>query len=248
MAKLTEILQQRFKKKEKPKMTALAEKTTDGQLTVFSGVFGDSKLGEKEQKELSSLLQKFSPDAGADVSRDLQSLIAITTEVKAITNQAAILHGERIKQAQTLLKNYQDGAFTAWLMTTYGNRQTPYNFLQYFEFYSKVPKKLHPQIESMPRQAVYTLASRDGELAKKEEIVRNYQGQTKQEMISLIRSTFPLGENDGRREKVADTTLKTLERLVTTFEQSPVRMNKEQKKEARMLLKKLGSLVDICET
>lgn len=248
MAKISSILQQRFRKKEKPKMTELAEKTTAGQLTVFSGVFGSGQLGKKEEEELSALLQQFSPDGDIDLSQDLKSLIAITSEVKAINNQAAILHGERIKQAQTLLKKYRDGAFTAWLNSTYGNRQTPYNFLQYYEFYSTIPKTLHSQIEAMPRQAVYTLASRDGSLAKKEEIVRNYQGETKQQMLTLIRSIFPLDEKDKRRENVGEMTLKTLQRLVISFEHSQVKMTPKQKQAMHKLLDQLGALVDICET
>lgn len=248
MVKITSILQERFRKKEKPKMSELAEKTTQGQLTVFSGIFGMGKLGKKECDELALLLQKFSHDAHLDHAEDLNALIAITSEVKAINNQAAILHGERIKQAQTILKNYRDGAFTAWLTATYGNRQTPYNFLQYYEFYSKIPKTLHPQVESMPRQAVYTLASREGAFSKKEEIVRNYKGETKQQMITLIRSLFPLDEKDGRREDIGETTLKTLQRLVASFEGSQVKMTPKQKRSMHELLELLGSLVDICET
>ena len=34
----------------------------------------------------------------------------------------------------------------------------------------------------MPRQAVYVLASRTGNLDKKQEIVENYRGETKAEM------------------------------------------------------------------
>ncbi len=229
-------------------MTELAEKTTDGQLTVFSGIFGMGKMGEKEKEELSSLLRKFSLDESADLSEDLRSLISITSEVKAINNQAAILHGERIKQAQTILKNYREGAFTAWLMATYGNRQTPYNFLQYYEFYSKIPKTLHHQIESMPRQAVYTLASRDGSFSKKEEVVRNYKGETKQQMIALIRSLFPLDEKDGRREDVGETVIKTLQRLIVAFEGTQAKMTRKQKLTVHELLDLLGSLVDTCET
>ena len=248
MVKITSILQQRFRKKEKPKMTELAEKTTEGQLTVFSGIFGMSKLGEKELEALSSLLRKFSHNESADVSEDLKSLIAITSEVKAINNQAAILHGERIKQAQTILKNYRDGAFTAWLTATYGNRQTPYNFLQYYEFYLKIPKALHPQVESMPRQAVYTLASRDGSFSKKEEIVRNYKGETKQQMITLIRSLFPLDENDGRRENTGETALKTLQHLAASFEGANIKLTYKQKRSMHELLNLLGLLIDACET
>ena len=98
-------------------------------------------------------------------------MISLTCEVKAINNQAAILHGERIKKAHQILTPYKDGAFTAWLISTYGNRQTPYNLMQYYEFCEAMPKNLREQIEWMPRQAVYVLATRTGEWKIKQEIV-----------------------------------------------------------------------------
>ena len=49
------------------------------------------------------------------------------------------------KERKTILKNYRDGAFSAWLIATYGNRQTPYNFLQYYELYITLPEHLHLQ-------------------------------------------------------------------------------------------------------
>lgn len=79
-------------------------------------------------------MTQFSSGEG-NLTLDLAELSLITSEVKAINNQAAILHGERIKKAQTLLKSYQEGAFSAWLNATYGNRQTPYNLMQYYEFF-----------------------------------------------------------------------------------------------------------------
>ncbi|MEZ5315259.1 MAG: CT583 family protein [Chlamydiales bacterium] len=247
MVKITSILNERFRKKKKLKMAELAEKTTEGNLTVFSGIFGIKKLAEKDCELLSTLLQKFSHDKNADLSKDLKRLIAITSEVKAINNQAAILHGERIKQVQTMLKDYRDGAFTAWLITAYGNRQTPYNFLQYYEFHSKIPKTLHPQIDAMPRQAVYTLASRLGCLTKKEEIVRNYNGESKEEVIALIRSIFPLDQKDRRKENVGESTLKTLRNLVTLFKNSPIKMTQTQKHSMCELIELLSSLVETCE-
>lgn len=228
-------------------MNELAEKSSQGQLTVFSGVFKVSQLGEKEKEELFSLLRNYSSEENPDLDEDLRSLIAITSEVKAINNQAAILHGERIKQAQTILKDYRDGAFTAWLMSTYGNRQTPYNFLQYYEFYSQIPKTLHPQVESMPRQAVYTLASRQAPMEKKEEIVRNYNGETKQQMITLIRSLFPLDEKDGRKENIGESSIKALQRLVEAFHQSGIKMHPAQKDQIYLLLKQIHSLIETCE-
>ena len=90
---------------------------------------------------------------------DLEFLTTITSEVKAINNQAIILHGERIKQCtRTFLTKYRDGAFSAWLISTYGNRQTPYNFLQYYEFYQSLNLELQKRMDDMPRQVVlYTL-------------------------------------------------------------------------------------------
>lgn len=247
MAKLTSILQQRFRKKEKSKINALAEKTTAGEMTVFSGLFDVKLVDEQAKESLSALLHKFSPQENRDLSQDLNTLLSITSEVKAINNQAAILHGERIKQAQTILKNYQEGAFSAWLVATYGNRQTPYNFLQYYEFYSQAPKTLHAQIEKMPRQAVYTLASRQGNFAQKEEIVRNYKGETKEQMVSLIRSYFPLDEQDKRKGNVGVKVLKQLQALTALLERSQCKMSKRQKHSIHHQLDLLSSLVQISE-
>lgn len=246
MAKLTSLLNQRFLKKEKPKMAALVEQTNEGNLTSFAGIFGTAKLGQKEKEAIQDLLQKYAPEVEMDVEKDLEQLMDITSEVRAITNQAAILHGERIKKAQDILKKYRDGAFSAWLVAAYGNRQTPYNFLQYYEFFNQMPKTLHTQIESMPRQAIYTLASREGSLEKKEEIVRNYQGETKQQLISHIRSLFPLEDSDRRREKIGEGAISALKRLILVFEQPKARLTSKQKKTLLEQAKFFQSLVEIC--
>jgi hypothetical protein len=244
MSKLVSILQERFKKKEKPKVVDLAEQTSEGNLTVFSGVFGFAKLDDKEKENLSDLLRKYATEERETFAEDLHSLIAITSEVKAINNQAAMLHGERIKRAQQILKNYREGAFSAWLLSAYGNRQTPYNFLQYYEFYTQMPQGLRTQIEAMPRQAVYTLASRNAPIEKKEDVVRNYQGETKEQLITLIRSLFPLADHDGRRENTGVGTLKILQGLIRTYEQSSVKLSLEQKKSLLELVGKLKALID----
>jgi hypothetical protein len=198
MSKFNDLLNLRFRQKESTKMTALVEKSSSGNLSSFSGVFRVSSLNHEETAALEAILKNFRQDESFDISSDLRALGALTSEVKAITNQAVILHGERIKKAQEILKNYLDGAFTAWLYATYGNRQTPYNFLQYYEFYTQMPPTLHSKIDQMPRQVIYTLASRNGDSTKKEEIVKNYNGQTKQELLNLIRTEFPLNEFDKR--------------------------------------------------
>ena len=241
--KLGEMLQERFRRKEKPKMNELAQQSAGGQLSVFSAIFGTPRIDEKERAEMTELLNKYA-DESVDVASDLSSLLALTSEVKAINNQAAILHGERIKKAQEILKKYREGAFTAWLQATYGNRQTPYNFLQYFDFYSKMPLALRPQIEAMPRQAVYTLASREGVFEKKEEIVRNYQGETKQQMITLIRSLFPLKDEDKRKEDVAATSIQQLERIATALAHNKPPITPIQRRTLLELLTKIKTYLD----
>ena len=147
MAKVNSLLSERLKLplEKLSKMTNLAEMSSSGHLSSFSGVFKVSELSDKEQEQLRFLLEEYGE--GQDIGQDFTSLSAITSEVKAINNQAAILHGERIKKAQELLKKYREGAFTFWLIQTYGNRQTPYNFLQYYELYQSLPHILLSKLD-----------------------------------------------------------------------------------------------------
>ena len=211
MSKVNTILTKRLERSSTPpKAVALAERSASGNLSGFSGIFNIEDLTSQEKENIENLLKTFAVSEDQDFHKDLSSLIIITSEVKAINNQAAILHGERIKKAQLILKEYQDGAFTTWLIATYGNRQTPYNFLQYYDFHQTLPKALHPMLESMPRQAVYTLASRSIPFRKKEEVVKNYRGQTKSELITFIRDTFPLSSQDKRQQDAVETSIKAL--------------------------------------
>ena len=120
MSKFNDLLNLRFKQKavQQPKMTALVERSNNGNLSSFSGVFRVSQLSEKEKADIETILHNFRMKETVDLEADLKALMAITSEVKAITNQAVILHGERIKRAQEIFKNYREGAFTAWLFST----------------------------------------------------------------------------------------------------------------------------------
>lgn len=213
MSKVNSILDQRLgKAKGTAKMAALAVQRSEGQLSSFAGIFGGGKLPAEDQALIEEILVRYGDHDTAD-EEDLRDLTTLTSEVRAINNQAAILHGERIKRAQDLLKSYREGAFTAWLIAAYGNRQTPYNFLQYYLFYQAVPKPLHVQVESLPRQAVYTLASRQGDLEDKISLLQTCKGQTKEEILAKIRDTFPLKDKDLRHENIYKKSLNTLHRL-----------------------------------
>jgi hypothetical protein len=233
MSKVNSLISERFKNatEKLSKMTSIAERSS------FSGVFRITPLSLDEQTSLADLLNSYKNESTL-IDDDLKQLLNITSEVKAINNQAAILHGERIKKAQDILKKYRDGAFSAWLIAVYGNRQTPYNFLQYFELHKELSPTLHPKLEAMPRQAVYTLASRDAPFEKKEEIIRNFTGGTKKEMLALIRKEFPLEITDKRSEDRADQTIKLLRQALEHLENKRFKPTPSQKKEIADLLKK----------
>jgi hypothetical protein len=236
MSKVNELLTSRLKQKA-TKMTELAEIASRGNLSSFAGVFKINPLSSEEQSDLEALLHNYKIEE--EIDDDLRSLSSLTSEIKAINNQAAILHGERIKKAQEILKKYRDGAFSAWLISTYGNRQTPYNFLQYYEFYLQLPPTLHAKLDEMPRQAIYTLASRDAPFEKKASLLKSYRGETKTQVLNLIRKTFPLAEKDGRKEDLAFQAITILKRLVSLFSERRFRPSKGQKETIAKLLKNL---------
>jgi hypothetical protein len=244
MAKVNSFLAQRLKQatQKLSKMTTLVEMSSSGQLSSFTGVFRVSDLSLKEQEMLHVLLDRYKNEA-QEIHEDFKNLSNITAEVKAINSQAIILHGERIKKAQTILKNYRDGAFSAWLVAAYGNRQTPYNFLQYYELYSALPQTLHIKLDKMPRQAIYTLASRQAPLEQKQEIIANYHGQPKQDLLNLIRDAFPLAESDKRAHDSAEVSIATLRRMHRHLKAPSFRSTHQQKAILLKLLEDIKAAV-----
>lgn len=235
--KLVQRFQKHFKAKEEETQTLPTNPWAQ-----LSPVFGKYTITDEEKGSLKKLLEKYT-DNDETLEADFASLSLLTAEVKAINNQAALLHGERIKKAQEILKNYREGAFTSWLIETYGNRQTPYNFLQYHEFHQAVPAQLHAQMDTMPRQAIYTLASRNAALKDKQAFIENYRGQTKEELLTEIRRSFPLKENDGRKQNVSEMWLKLLERTHASLESSKPQFSSRQKQRITSLLKGIHDLL-----
>jgi phosphoglycerate-specific signal transduction histidine kinase len=240
MSKINSLLSKRLEaSKNLSKMKELAERSSQGNLSSFSGIFRITPLSSAEKEKIETILTSYKKETH-EIDKDLSLLLDITSEVKAINNQAAILHGERIKKAQTILKNYQDGAFSAWLVATYGNRQTPYNFLQYYELYQQLPEALYQQLDAMPRQAVYTLASRPAPLEQKEAMIKEYRGQTKNECLDLIRKSFPLAGKDQRAQDLISQATTQLKRLKDLFEDPRFKPTQKQKFHLKDLLKALS--------
>ncbi|CRX37502.1 CT583 family protein [Estrella lausannensis] len=243
MKRMEEILASRLKKKEtQSKMEEMVRKSSQGELTSFSGIFHTVELTEGEKLKLEEILSVHAGD-GENISEDLKRLSSITSEVKAITTQAILLHGERIKKAQDLLKRYKEGAFTAWLIATYGNRQTPYNFLQYYEFVERIPPQLKMQVDKMPKQAVYTLASRNGPQEMKEKLVLEWKGESKENLLRAIREMFPLSETDKRAASPADGVISSLQKTLQQLKRG-VRLKEKEKNVILALVESIREVVE----
>ncbi len=208
MSNLKSLLESRFKKNSRDKMESLTRQRLEGELSPFFGV-SQVRLSDQEENKLRELLENYVLDAQVP-EQDFYTLSHLSAQVKQIHHQAVLLHGERIKKARDLLKKYREGAFSAWLLLTYGNRQTPYNFLMYYELFSLLPESLKIEAEKMPRQAIYTLAARQGPQEKKEDIIRNYRGESKVEMLDIIRKEFPLVASDRRQTPASKQALALL--------------------------------------
>jgi hypothetical protein len=92
----------------------------------------------------------------------------------------------------------------------------------------------------MPRQAIYTLASRTGDLEKKQELIKNYQGkQTKQELLSIIRKLFPLSADDKRQPNLADQIISLLKKLKSLISHPLFQPTEEQRDIINKFLKKI---------
>lgn len=246
MGSVNELLNQRLKRKDEPspKMAAVAHQSARGELTSFAGMFSISDLNDHEKAHIEDILHTYATRDGS-IEHDLKSLISITAEVKAINNQAAILHGERIKKAHAILTRYKEGAFTSWLMATYGNRQTPYNFLHYYNFSETLPKTLRPKLEAMPRQAIYTLASREGPLEKKKEIVATYNGETKKWLLGRIQEEFPLSNDDKRGRNHEEHALQALQKACYALGHPKLKFTASQKKQLLNLFEELKSRISL---
>jgi hypothetical protein len=205
-------------------------------------------LTRKEENSLQLILHEyFNPGAmkEEEVVDDFANLRAISCEIKNINAQSILLHGERIKRAQDILKKYQEGAFTAWLMQTYGNRQTPYSILQFCELHKALPSQgLRKKLENIPRKAAYALAGRSGDVQLKSRILDEYAGEGQKELIMLIQDTFPLPDGDRRQRKEANVaTLDSMFRLCQTLLNRRPSLTDSHRDRIRGLVKELEQLL-----
>ncbi len=246
MVKLESLLESRLSKsEEKPvKVRSLAERSNKGQLSGYSTLLGSSLISLEDKKLLQDLLSHYKKEESISFTEDLEELSHLTQEVRSITQQSILLHGERIQKAQKLLSSYTDGAFSAWLITVYGNRQTPYNFLLYYQFYMMVEESLRFAIEEMPKQAVYTLAGRDAPLSEKIELIRAHKGMKKEALLEEIRRRFPLKTDDKRKGRSIGTILlQSLRKIKTALSMNIDELTEVEKKALKKEIREISNFL-----
>jgi hypothetical protein len=115
--------------------------------------------------------------------------------------------------------------------------------LQYYELYTALPEALKPRLDEMPRQATYSLASRNAPIEQKQEIIANYQGQPKQELLELIRISFPLADKDQRAHDPAEMSIASLRRIRRDLSSTSFQASDAQKQMILHLLDDMKALL-----
>lgn len=187
----------------------------------FNSVFGKYTLQEGEIRAIEKLVVEYSnPMLTSDEKalEDLKEMKLITAEIRSIGKQSLILVGERVFKAREILKHYQEGGFTRWLLETFGCRRTGYNYLNYFEFYKELPDgRLKEEFSGFPQKFAYKLASRKGDMSVKLAIMRDYPLA---EMDKALDEKLPLKVGSDSKLKSQDDALvgyvvKGLEKLLS---------------------------------
>lgn len=238
----TALLEKSGAIKEKKEFKESFEVTKPAVMSGFRGMFGEHALSRQEEERIENILHEHVKD-DVIVEEDCKNLFRLTSEIKAISNQSILLHGERIKRAQDILKKYKEGAFTSWLLTTYGNRQTPYSMLQYYELYLLLPVQEKVLIENLPKKAAYTLASRQGALDEKRELLKAFKGEKQQEILLRIRQAFPKSEDDKRSRSPHSSLVRELERVVLKIENMKTSFSVDEKKRLKAVHEKLRAFL-----
>lgn len=159
--------------------------------------YGVKPLESNEANHIEKLLvDNFQPGLikEEEVIEDAENLKNLTSEIKAIKKQGAILIGERIQKARDILKKYHNRTFLQWIDMIFGSRRTAYNMLSYYELYNALPIEVKENFKNIPQKAAYTLASKKGPIEIKTEIVANYQNLRQDDLISLINEKLPKKE------------------------------------------------------
>ena len=241
MSRIESLLEERFSGVESKKVKQLAHKSSHGELSSAANLFTSRLPTSDEVQAMQTLLERFSTKQN-HLQEDAQSLVALTLETKAINHQAALLHGERIKKAQSILKQYQEGAFSVWLVQTYGNRQTPYNFLLYHDLFNELSKHLQQKFEEMPKACAYALAVRTGAIEDKQAVITTLYNSDRKTILEEIQKRFPLAQTDKRKKRWGTHLIREFQKLLSDFKKHEKELSKSEREELKALIQSLYTL------
>ena len=114
--------------------------------------------------------------------------------------------------------------------------------LTYYDFYSALPDQdLKEKFRRIPQKAAYILASRQGDMKKKEEIVRGYANQKRMDLITLIHEKLPIKEKDkrGKKEGSLSRIIKLKDEVSRLFQRK-----KNLSDEGKTILEELREMID----
>ncbi len=219
---------------------------------AFRSIFDIQKLDETEERALEQLLFDHSrlgediEEANAKVAKDAEILKKITSEARSINKQGILLVGERIFQAREILKNYENGrgAFTKWLQMTFGSRSSAYNCLSYYEFYQSLPDEdLRVQLKKMPYKAAYALASRDGNMETKSEIIRDYHTEKAENILPIIQEKLPITKDSKNKRDTTSSLISKLEKDAFIIKKLKEHLNEEDRSRLNKIAEEILSIV-----
>lgn len=202
------------------------------------------ELTEQEKRNIQKILiDDYKPGKISEnqVQDHVAQLIDLTKQIKSISAQSVLLQGERIKKAQDILRDYREGAFTKWLMSTYGNRQTPYSMLRYYEFYQSAPIETRAIIESAPKKAVYLLATRSGDKEQKIAFIQKYSHSTQSDLLILIQDVFPIAQIN-KRKSLVETTIASMNNLCVKLEKRLNQVSDDDRVDIKNLIERLEKI------
>lgn len=191
------------------------------QTSSLNAVFDFKPLDAEEAKKIDWLLADNVTDATTkeQMLDDARKLKEVSAEIKAIGKQWVVLTGERIHRAREILKPYRDGTFTKWLDIAMTSRKTGYNMLSYYELYEELPHDdTRNQFKQIAQKPAYILASREGNIETKVEIIKKAKGMKAEELVTLIQEELPSAPEDKRSArstngKLIDTIRNALRKL-----------------------------------
>jgi chromosome partitioning protein len=132
----------------------------------------------------------------------LKEILELSKIIKSIKAQEVLIVGKAIKKAQTILANYNNGMFSEWLVEMFGNVQTPYNFLRFFELHTLLKERSQKEYLSIPRRAAYKLAKVEGSTEQKEEFISQGKNKNASSLEEEIDILFPKYQRVTKTRKV----------------------------------------------